>query len=190
MTHQRSFASWGCDELRCRVAGGSRVVSTLTIRAATTADAWAIAGIYNHYIRNTVVTFEEEALSTQALEQRISGIRAIGMPWLVADGRDGIIGYAYAGRFKERSAYRYCVETAVYLSNGREGQGIGTRLYTELLDALREQGIRTAVGVIALPNEASVTLHEKLGFAHTGTLTAVGFKLQRWVDIGYWQKHL
>lgn len=165
-------------------------MSTLSIRPATAADAWAIAGIYNHYIRNTVVTFEEEPLSTQTMEQRISGIRAIGMPWLVADGRDGIIGYAYAGRFKERSAYRYCVETAVYLTNGREGQGTGTRLYTDLLQTLKEQGIRTAVGLIALPNEASVTLHEKLGFRHSGTLTTVGFKLQRWVDVGYWQKHL
>lgn len=165
-------------------------MSGLVIRPATLADAWAIAGIYNHYIRHTVVTFEEEALSTQVMETRISAVRAATLPWLVAEHRDALIGYAYAGRFKERSAYRYCVETAVYLAHGREGQGIGTRLYAELLDTLRQQGIRTAVGIIALPNIPSVTLHEKLGFQHTGTLRSVGFKQDRWVDIGYWQKLL
>lgn len=165
-------------------------MSGLAIRTATVADAWAIASIYNHYIRHTVVTFEEEILATHAVEQRIATIRAATLPWLIAEGRDGIIGYAYASRFKDRSAYRYCVETAVYLARGREGQGIGTRLYTDLLGTLREQGIRTAVGLIALPNDASVTLHEKLGFAHTGTLKSVGFKLDRWVDVGYWQKLL
>lgn len=165
-------------------------MSVLSIRPATLADAWGIVAIYNHYIRNTVVTFEEEVLSTQAMEQRLGQVRAAGLPWLVSENREGIIGFAYAGRFKDRSAYRYCVETTVYLANGREGQGTGTRLYTELLGSLKDQGIRTAVGLIALPNEASVTLHEKLGFQHTGTLTGVGFKLQKWVDVGYWQKVL
>ncbi|HUG73259.1 MAG TPA: GNAT family N-acetyltransferase [Steroidobacteraceae bacterium] len=165
-------------------------MSGLTIRPATLADAWAIAGIYNHYIRHTVVTFEEDTLSTQAMEQRIAAVRVASLPWLVAESRDALIGYAYGGRFKERSAYRYCVETAVYLAHGREGQGIGTRLYTDLLDTLRQQGIRTAVGIIALPNAPSVTLHEKLGFLHTGTLQSVGFKQDRWVDVGYWQKLL
>jgi phosphinothricin acetyltransferase len=165
-------------------------MSGLVIRPATLADAWAIAGIYNHYIRHTVVSFEEDAVSTQLMEQRITAVRGCALPWLVAESRDVLIGYAYAGRFKERSAYRYCVETAVYLAHGREGQGTGTRLYTDLLDTLRQQGIRTAVGVIALPNAPSVTLHEKLGFQHTGTLQAVGFKQHRWEDIGYWQKLL
>jgi L-amino acid N-acyltransferase YncA len=165
-------------------------MSGISIRAAAAADAWAIAGIYNHYIRHTVVTFEEEPVSTQAMEGRMSAIRAIALPWLVAESRDGIIGYAYAARFKERSAYRFSNETTVYLSQGREGQGIGTRLYGELLTAVRDQGIRTAVGLIALPNEASVTLHEKLGFAHVGTLKGMGFKMDRWVDVGYWQKLL
>jgi len=162
----------------------------LSIRPATLADAWSIAGIYNHYIRNTVVTFEEEVLSTKVLEQRMADVRSAALPWLVAENRDGIVGYAYGNRFKDRSAYRFCAETTVYLAHGREGHGIGTRLYTELLEALRAQGVRTAVGLIALPNPASVTLHEKLGFEHTGTLKAVGYKLDRWVDVGYWQKLL
>lgn len=165
-------------------------MSGLTIRPATAADAWAIAGIYNHYIRNTVVTFEEEPVSTKVMEGRIAAVREAALPWLLADSRDGIIGYAYAGQFHARAAYRYAVETTVYLAHGREGQGTGTRLYTELLTLLKAQGARTAVGLIALPNAPSVTLHEKLGFAHTGTLQGVGFKLDRWVDVGYWQKLL
>lgn len=165
-------------------------MSGLTIRPATVADAWAIAGIYNHYIRNTVVTFEEEVVNTKAMESRIAAVRDASLPWLLADSRDGIIGYAYAGRFHSRSAYRFAVETTVYLAHGREGQGTGTRLYAELLTLLKGNGVRTAVGLIALPNDASVTLHEKLGFAHTGTLQGVGFKLDRWVDVGYWQKLL
>lgn len=165
-------------------------MSGLVIRPATLADAWAICGIYNHYVRNTVVTFEEEPLSTRVMEQRITAVREASLPWLLADSRDGVIGYAYAGRFHTRSAYRYAAETAVYLAHGREGQGTGTRLYVELLNLLKTQGIRTAVGLIALPNAPSVTLHEKLGFRHTGTLQGVGFKQDRWVDVGYWQKLL
>jgi L-amino acid N-acyltransferase YncA len=165
-------------------------MSGLTIRGATLADAWSLAGIYNHYIRHTIVTFEEEPLTTRLMEARISAVRSHSLPWLVAENRDGVVGYAYAGQFKDRAAYRYCVETSVYLAHGREGHGIGKRLYIDLLSALREQGIRTAVGLIALPNEPSVTLHEKLGFEHTGTLKAVGYKLDRWIDVGYWQKVL
>lgn len=165
-------------------------MSSLSIRAATLADAWSIAAIYNHYVRHTVVTFEEEPVSTRVMEARIGAVRGHSLPWLVAENRDGVVGYAYAGQFKDRSAYRYCAETTVYLAHGREGRGIGTRLYSDLLDALRAQGLRTAVGIIALPNEPSVTLHEKLGFKHTGNLTSVGFKLDRWVDVGYWQKLL
>jgi L-amino acid N-acyltransferase YncA len=165
-------------------------VSAVTIRPATQADAWAVAEVYNHYIRNTVVTFEEELVATRHIEERMSIVRQAALPWLVAETRDGLVGYAYAGRFHPRSAYRFAAETTVYLRHGREGHGIGTRLYTELLDTLREQGLRTALGLIALPNDASVTLHEKLGFTHTGTLKAVGFKLDRWVDVGYWQKLL
>lgn len=165
-------------------------MSVLTIRPAALADAWSLAGIYNHYVRHTVVTFEEEPVSTKLMEDRISVVRGHSLPWLVAENRDGVVGYAYAGQFKDRSAYRYCTETTVYLAHGREGQGIGTRLYSELLGALRDQGMRTCVGIIALPNDASVTLHEKLGFRHTGTLQSVGFKQDRWVDVGYWQKLL
>lgn len=165
-------------------------MSSLSIRPATLADAWSLAGIYNHYVRHTFVTFEEQPLSTKLMEARISAVRGHSLPWLVAENRDEVIGYAYAAQFKDRAAYRYCVETTVYLGQGREGHGIGTRLYADLLAALRTQGIRTAVGLIALPNAPSVTLHEKLGFQHTGTLQAVGFKLDRWIDVGYWQKVL
>lgn len=163
---------------------------SLVIRPATLADAWAVASIYNHYVRHTVVTFEEEPVSTRVMEQRISAVRSHSLPWLVAENRDEVVGYAYAGQFKDRSAYRYCVETSVYLAHERQGHGIGSRLYSELLEALKAQRIRTAIGIIALPNPASITLHEKLGFKHSGTLQGVGFKQDRWVDVGYWQKVL
>lgn len=165
-------------------------MSGLAIRSATQADAWALCEIYNYYVRNTVVTFEEDTVSTKLMEERLAGVRQAALPWLVAENREGLVGYAYASRFHPRSAYRFAVETTVYLRHGREGQGMGTRLYSELLGMLRDNGLRTAVGLIALPNAASVTLHEKLGFTHTGTLQAVGFKRDGWVDVGYWQKLL
>lgn len=165
-------------------------MSSLAIRPATLADAWAIAGIYNHYVRHTVVTFEEQPVTTRTMEERMAAVRATALPWLVAEHRDEIMGYAYASRFHPRSAYRFSVETTVYLAQGREGHGIGTRLYADLIEALRAQKLATAVGLIALPNDPSVTLHEKLGFVHTGTLQKVGFKQDRWVDVGYWQKLL
>jgi L-amino acid N-acyltransferase YncA len=163
---------------------------SLIIRSATLADAWAVASIYNHYVRHTLVTFEEEPVSTKVMEQRISAVRSHSLPWLVAENRDEVVGFAHAAQFKDRSAYRFCVETSVYLVHGRQGHGIGTRLYSELLEALRQQHIHTAIGIIALPNPASVTLHEKLGFRHTGTLAGVGFKQDQWIDVGYWQKLL
>jgi L-amino acid N-acyltransferase YncA len=98
-----------------------------------------------------------------------------------------VVGYTYASKWKVRSAYRYSVETTIYLEQGREGQGLGTRLYSELLRILREQGIHAAMGGAALPNEASVALHEKLGFERVATFRQVGFKFQQWVDVAYWQ---
>ena len=98
-----------------------------------------------------------------------------------------MVGYAYARRWKERSAYRYSVETAIYLEHGCEGRGIGTTLYSELLRSLRKRGIHVAIGGVALPNEPSAALHGKLGFEHVATFRQVGFKFGAWVDVAYWQ---
>ena len=159
----------------------------VTVRAASTADAEYIAKIYNHYIQNTVVTFEEEPVSAQTMATRVADVQGLSLPWLVAEVENAIVGYAYATRWKTRSAYRYSVETTIYLERGCHSRGIGTTLYSELLLILRERGIHMAIGGAAVPNEASVALHEKLGFEPVGTFRQVGFKHDRWVDVAYWQ---
>ena len=161
--------------------------NTVVIRSVTQADAPAIAGIYNHYITETIITFEEEPVSGPDMARRIEGIQSLSLPWLVAE-RDGVVqGFAYAGRWKDRSAYRFAVETAVYIDAGITGQGIGTRLYGDLLPLLDDRKMRVAIGGIALPNEASVSLHEKLGFRKVAHFNKVGFKFNRWIDVGYWE---
>ncbi len=157
------------------------------VRPATAADAAAIARIYNHYIQNTVITFEEEPVSVEVMATRVADVQGLALPWLVAQLENVIVGYAYATRWKMRSAYRHSVETTIYLEQGCERRGIGARLYSELLSVLRERGIHVAIGGAALPNEASIALHEKLGFEHVATFRQVGFKHGRWVDVAYWQ---
>jgi L-amino acid N-acyltransferase YncA len=166
------------------------MVGTMTlvkVRSASAPDAEVIARIYNYYVQNTVITFEEEPVSAQVMATRMAEVQSLSLPWLVAEAGDALVGYAYASRWKVRSAYRYSVETTVYLEHGSEGRGIGTTLYSELLLILRERGIRVVIGGTAMPNAASAALHEKLGFEPVGTFRQVGFKLGRWVDVAYWQ---
>jgi L-amino acid N-acyltransferase YncA len=159
----------------------------VTVRSAAAADAAAIARIYNHYIQNTVITFEEEPVSAAVMASRLTDVQGMSLPWLVAELESVIVGYAYATKWKVRSAYRHSVETTIYLEQGCERRGIGTALYSGLLSALRERGMHVAIGGAALPNEASVALHEKLGFEHVATFRQVGFKHGKWVDVAYWQ---
>ena len=160
------------------------------IRPAGSADADAIACIYNHYIRETVVTFEEQEVSTQDMAGRIERLTVASMPWLVAEHAGSIIGYAYAGAWHSRSAYRYSTESTVYLDHDHTGKGTGTRLYEALLAILRTKSLHVVIGGIALPNPASVALHERLGFVKVAHFPEVGFKFGRWVDVGYWQASL
>jgi L-amino acid N-acyltransferase YncA len=160
------------------------------IRAATESDAEAIAGIYNHYIKNTVVTFEEQPVSKSDFIERISKITGEGFPWLVAEENGTVIGYAYATKWKERSAYRYSVETTVYLSPSAVSKGWGTKLYQALFEILRQKSIHVAIGGITLPNPASVALHEKFGMKQVAHFKEVGYKFDRWLDVGYWQVEL
>jgi phosphinothricin acetyltransferase len=156
------------------------------IRACATTDAAAIAEIYNYYVRETVVTFEETPVSADEMTQRIEHIGA-RFPWLVREERGTVIGYAYATEWKSRSAYRLSVESTIYLAAGRRGSGVGTDLYGALLAELKARGLHTAIGVIALPNPASIALHEKLGFTKIAQFVEVGRKFDRWVDVGCWQ---
>jgi L-amino acid N-acyltransferase YncA len=157
------------------------------IRPVQLSDADAIAGIYDHYILNTVISFEEVLVSPLDMKQRIEETRAAGLPWLVAEREGEVVGYAYASKWKGRCAYRYSVETTVYLEQSVTQRGIGSQLYMMLLAQLRALNYHAAIGGIALPNEASVKLHEKLGFQKVAHFKEVGFKLDRWLDVGYWE---
>ena len=157
------------------------------IRTASTADADAIASIYNHYVRETVVTFEEEPVSPAEIAGRIGEVAAASLPWLVAEQAGVVVGYARATKWRPRSAYRYSVETTIYLSPQHLGGGIGTHLYRHLIEELKGRGLHLAIGGVALPNAASVALHEKLGFRKVAHFNEVGFKFGRWIDVAYWQ---
>ena len=159
------------------------------IRPVTTSDAEAVATIYNPYILETTITFEEQPVSAEEIVARIHRVTA-DFPWLVFEAEGSILGYAYADRWKNRSAYRNTCETSIYLAQEARGKGIGAQLYTELLGRLSRQGMRIAIAGIALPNPASVALHEKLGFHKVAHFEAVGIKFNQKIDVGYWQRSL
>jgi len=157
------------------------------IRVAQYDDVEQLASIYNHYIDNTIITFETEAVSEVEIRKRLQETTAIGLPWLVAESDGVIAGYAYAGKWKGRQAYRFSVEVTVYLDQKYVGEGMGTHLYQALFDALRKRSCHAAIAGIALPNAASVALHEKLGMEKVAHFKQVGFKFDQWIDVGYWQ---
>jgi phosphinothricin acetyltransferase len=157
------------------------------IRAATAADADAVAAIYDHYVSGTVVTFEETAVPGAVMGERIAAVVDAGLPWLVAVEHGRVAGYAYASSWNPRSAYRRTVECTAYLAPEATGRGLGTRLYEELFSRLRDLGVHAVIGVIALPNEASIALHEKFGLRRAGLFREVGSKFGSWIDVGYWQ---
>ncbi|MFA6312228.1 MAG: arsinothricin resistance N-acetyltransferase ArsN1 family B [Sterolibacterium sp.] len=160
------------------------------IRPAIATDADSIARIYNHYILNTIITFEEQAVSAQEMAERIAEVTSASLPWLVAEDDGRIVGYAYASKWKGRCAYRFSVESTVYLDPDCVGKGYGTRLYESLFASLRECGMHVVIGGIALPNPASIALHEKLGMKKVAHFGEVGFKFDKWIDVGYWQATL
>ena len=159
------------------------------IRDANAADAQAIAEIYNHYIENTIVTFEETPVTADEMWSRMSVDRG-DFPWLVFEEEGTILGSAYASKWKGRCAYRHSAESSVYLDHQAVGKGVGTTLYTKLLEELKDRSIHTVIGGIALPNAASVALHEKLGFTKVAHFKEVGRKFETWIDVGYWQRKL
>ncbi|MGQ0384512.1 MAG: arsinothricin resistance N-acetyltransferase ArsN1 family B [Gammaproteobacteria bacterium] len=158
----------------------------MSIREVRAADAPRIATIYNHYVRETVVTFEEEAVADAEMARRIAET-AGAYPWLVWEDGDEVEAYAHASSWKRRSAYRHSAECTIYVAPARTGRGIGRALYPALVAAMRGRGLHAAIGGISLPNPASITLHEKMGFAPIGRFRQVGFKFGLWVDVGYWE---
>ncbi len=157
------------------------------LRPATPADAAAIARIYNHYVVNTIITFEEEPLPVAEMARRITETLADGHPWFVWDEAGRILGYAYAGKWKSRCSYRFSVESTVYLDPEATGRGLGTTLYTALIESYRNARIHAIIGGVALPNAASAALHEKLGFKKVAHFKEVGRKFDQWIDVGYWE---
>ena len=155
-----------------------------TVRPAGRADAGSVAAVYAHYVRHSWATFEEQPPTVTEMARRIDSEPRL--PWLVAE-RDGtVVGFAYAGVHRPRAAYRWTVETSVYLGEDERGRGTGRTLYLPLLQHLRDLGYVVAMACIAAPNPASVALHESLGFSDVGLVPRVGHKLGAWRDLGWW----
>ena len=156
------------------------------IRSVEPKDAREICDIYNFFIINTDISFEEQSVSVDEMEKRIRDVTAM-YPWLVAEEGGKILGYAYSNKYRERSAYRYTAELTIYMKNGEEGRGYGAELMRRVIEETRGRGIHTLISAIAIPNERSVAIHEKFGFEKAGHLKDVGFKFDHWIDVGYWE---
>jgi len=156
------------------------------IRSVTLNDAKHIVDIYNYYVLNSIVTFDEIPFTENDFNQRIESISST-YPFIVFEENNTILGYAYANMFRQKPAYNKTVETTIYLKHDAQGKHIGTKLYTELLKQLKQQNYHAIIGGLTLPNEASVRLHEKLGFKQVAHFKEVGFKFEEWLDVGFWE---
>jgi L-amino acid N-acyltransferase YncA len=161
----------------------------MNIRKVEICDAADISSIYNYYVENTIITFEEVPVSTEEMASRIESISS-QYPFLVYEENRKVIGYAYVTQWKARSAYRYSAEDTVYLHPDAKGKGIGSILLRQLLEEVKNTELHVLVGGIALPNEASIALHEKFGFKKIGQFEEIGFKFGKWIDVGYWELKL
>ena len=162
----------------------------VTIRLATEQDAAALAAIYAPYVTGSAISFEEIAPDAAEMARRIRGDRPGFHPWLIAEEDGRALGYCASSPFRTRPAYRWAVETGIYLTPEAYGRGIGRALLDAMCDLLERQGFVAVIGAIALPNPPSVALHEKLGFEHVGGYRGTGFKQGAWLDVGLWQKDL
>lgn len=156
------------------------------IRKADNRDAEQIVNIYNYYIKTSTVTFETAILTKEEMKQRITKILE-KYPFLVFEKDEQILGYAYANLFRTRVAYEQASESSVYVHPNHFKKGIATQLYKALLIDMKKHDLKTAIGGITLPNEASVVLHEKLGFKKVAHFEKVGYKFEQWLDVGFWQ---
>lgn len=158
----------------------------LLFRVATPGDAPAIAAIYAPYVRDTIISFETEPPDEAEIARRIERLGA-QYPWLVAEQGDAIVGYAYGSEHRARAAYRWSADATAYVDASAQRRGIGRALYRRLFALLHAQGCVNAFAGIALPNAASVGLHEAMGFRPIGVYRQVGWKLGAWRDVGWWQ---
>ncbi len=156
------------------------------IRLAQPSDATGILAIYAPYIETTSFTFETETPSAEEFAERIRAY-LVNWPWLVCETNGMITGYAYATKYRERTAYQWCTESSVYIHDDFQRSGIARALYTALFEILQRQGFRNIYAVINLPNEKSVTFHESCGFEYFATYEKVGYKLGKWKNVGWWK---
>jgi L-amino acid N-acyltransferase YncA len=159
------------------------------IREVTLLDANTVCEIYNEYLAKTIITFEEIPVTVEEMMTRIVTITK-NYPWLVYEEEGKVVGYIYANKWKERSAYRYSVELGIYIDSKYIGKGIGSKLMKEVLNLLKAKSIHSVIYGVSLPNEASIALCEKFGFKKIGQFEEVGFKFDKWIDVGYWELKL
>src|ERR1700683_909488 len=174
-------------KIRCYEAEfGASVTENLKIRRATENDAARLVEIYNPFVLSSTVTFEETPVDAKEMGRRIEE-KLLKHDWLVGELNENIAGFAHYGTFRPRAAYGHTVESTIYMAEGYSGRGLGRELYSALIRSAAEKRYRELIGVIALPNPASIALHERLGFQQIGLLSGVGFKLGRYVDVSLWQ---
>jgi L-amino acid N-acyltransferase YncA len=161
-------------------------MSGVTIRPAGVADAAGCAAVYRPYVTDSCISFEYEPPSAEDFAGRIASSHA----WLVAVEDGEVVGYAYASRHRERAAYDWAADVAIYTAASHHGRGMGRRLYEELFPVVRERGLRVLCAGVALPNDASDGLHRALGFEEVGVYRRIGWKAGRWHDVRWWQLHL
>jgi len=159
------------------------------MRLARESDGAELAAIYRPWVERTAVSFELQPPDAAEMSRRVASLGAYA-PWLVCEGEDGVWGYAYASRHRDRAGYQWSVDVAVYVREDRRRKGVGRALYESLFALLRLQGFVAAHAGITQPNAASVALHEAIGFRRIATYPAVGFKLGAWHDVGWWQARL
>jgi phosphinothricin acetyltransferase len=164
-------------------------ISMSIIRTAKASDAASVLKIYAPYIENTSYTFETEVPTIDSFKERINTYLQ-SWPWLVCEIDGVIAGYAYGSKHRERVAYQWSVESSVYVHDDFQRAGVARALYTALIEILKLQGFRNLYAVINLPNDKSVSFHEKLGFEYFATYQNVGYKLGKWKNVGWWQLQL
>lgn len=158
-------------------------MNSIKLRLATPQDAGRLLAVYSHYVESTLITWEYEVPSRVEMEKRIEVQLEQGFPWLVAEGQDGILGYAYAGRVGERAGFDWDAQLSIYLSFNECGKGLGKALYAALLALLCKQGYYQCYALVTSPNPVSEQFHTALGFEKKACLPNAGYKLGKWIDL-------
>ncbi len=159
------------------------------IRDFNIKDIHQLTDIYNYYVLNTIITFDHIPYSKEDYQEKITRI-ASEFPCIIFEENNEIVGYAYASKWRAKPAYNFTVESTVYLNHSAKRNGIGTKLYAELLKRLKEQNYHTVIGGISLPNAPSIKFHEKFGFKKAAHFKEVGLKFGKWIDVAFWQLDL